>query len=90
MIKTEPKPEPDNFVDAVILHRLNEQDAKLDRILRILDGNGEPGNGLVVRINNVERDIGFARWVSVSAFGAVIVAFVGWVWSQVNKGGPTP
>lgn len=38
----------------IILHRMGEQDKKLDTLVELLTGNGDPSKGLVVRVDRIE------------------------------------
>lgn len=40
--------------EGLILHRMDEQDKKLDVLVELLTGNGDPSKGLVVRVDRIE------------------------------------
>lgn len=72
----------------LVLHRLDEQDKKLDLLVEHLTGNGDPSKGLIVRVNNVERDVGMAKFLATSSVGAVFAGLGAWVWTKIG-GGPS-
>ena len=74
--------------ETLILHRLGEQDKKLDLLVEHLTGNGDPSKGLIVRVNNVERDVGFAKWLATGSVGSVLAAAGTWVWTRMSGGHP--
>lgn len=41
----------------IILHRMGEQDKLLTKIVKLLDGNGDPSNGMVVRLDRIESHV---------------------------------
>jgi hypothetical protein len=58
------------------LHAIAE-DVRL--ILKLLNGNGDPSKGLIVRVDRLEQDHQRQRWLSKSAIGACITGIIAMV-----------
>lgn len=58
------------------------QDVKLDRILKLLDGNGTPG--MLIRMDRLEQAENRRKW-GVRALAGAIVGIVGrMIWGMFN------
>lgn len=74
--------------EGLILHRMDEQDKKLDTLVELMTGNGDPSKGLVVRVSGLEKDVGYAKFWSGTSVVAVIGAAATWAWSKMTGGHP--
>lgn len=54
--------------------QLDKIEQKLDTLCKILTGNANPGEGLIVRFDRVEQSQKRVRWFLRSIVGALVVA----------------
>lgn len=47
---------------------------KVEKIEKILTGNGEPEKGMIIRLDRLEVKAKRASWLFATIFGAVVVA----------------
>lgn len=74
----------DSGINQVCDERFDHICTKLDRVLVILEGNGQPG--MKVRLDRVEQRNKLVQWV-FATFAMAVIAFGGWllrVWEHVK------
>lgn len=59
------------------------------KVLKLLDGNGEPERGLVVRVDRIEQREKARSKVLWTVGAGALTALGTTVWGWVTKGGPT-
>lgn len=64
---------PDSAETKAKLHDIAED---VKTVLKILNGNGDPSKGLVVRVDRLEQSESRRNWLSRSAIGACIVGII--------------
>lgn len=65
--------------DELLMAKLESIEQKVDRACRLLEGNGEPEKGLIVRVDRIEQKwkyLAGAFAMAITAFGKVLYDWV--------------
>lgn len=74
---------PDQYADLIdrlaeLKAKLNHVDESTQRLEQMMTGGEEPDRGFLLRLDRIEREQGFARWLVGGSFLIFLAAMVGW------------